>query len=72
MILAQAIDTINFVVSEIVETGVAIHETTGGGQIINGVDNSIVSSLFTLIFAAIVRHFEKKKLKKKSEKQNND
>lgn len=68
--IAQITDTINFVVSEVVETGISIHENTGGGQIINGVDNSIISSLFTIVIAAIVRHFEKRKLKKKLQKND--
>lgn len=70
MILAQITDTINFVVSEVVETGIAIHEHTGGGEVINGIPNSIFSSIITVLIAGIVRHFEKKRLKKKLQKND--
>ena len=61
----NTIDTLNNVINEVVNTGIAIHETTGGGSIIKGVDNSIVGSIISLLVAAIIRHFEKKKLKRK-------
>ena len=70
MILGQITDTVQTVVNEVVNTGIAVHEYTGGGQIINGIDNSIIGSLVSIIVAAIVRHFERKKLKKKL--QQND
>ena len=68
MILAQVTDTINLVVSEIVDTSFAIHENTGGGQIINGIDNAVVGSFLTLIISSVVRYFEKKRLIKKLKK----
>jgi hypothetical protein len=47
---------------------VAVHEVTGGGSFINGVDNSVVGSIVTLLVAAIIRHWEKKKIKKRANK----
>lgn len=64
------IDTLQIVANEIVNTGVAIHEATGGGQFIDGVDNSVIGSVLSLLIAAIVRHFEKRKLKRKYKKEN--
>ena len=46
----------------------AVHEVTGGGSFINGVDNSVVGSIVTLLVAAIIRHWEKKKIKKRANK----
>lgn len=71
MILIQILnDTIGQVVNEVVETSIAIHENTGGGQIINGVDNSVVGSLFTLLITGIVRFIERRRLIKKLKKEN--
>jgi len=66
MLLQVVQDTLTTVVSEVVNTAVAVHEVTGGGAIIKGVDNSIVGSIVTLLVAAIIRHWEKKKIKRKS------
>lgn len=68
MLLQLVQDTLTTVVSEVVNTAVAVHEVTGGGAIINGLDNGIVGSVVTLLVAAIIRHFEKKKIKKKANK----
>jgi hypothetical protein len=68
--LIQIVDTINNVVSEVVNTSIAIHENTGGGQIINGIDNSVVGSFFTLLLTGIVRFIERRRLIKKLKKDN--
>ncbi len=68
--LIQIVDTINNVVSEVVNTSIAIHENTGGGQIINGIDNSVVGSFFTLLLTGIVRFIERRRLIKKLKKEN--
>ena len=68
--LIQIIDTVNSVVSEVVNTSIAIHENTGGGQIINGIDNSVVGSFFTLLLTGIVRFIERRRLIKKLKKEN--
>lgn len=70
MILAQITDTIGSVVNEVVSTSIAIHENTGGGQIINGVDNTVVGSLITLVLTGIVRFIERRRLIKKLKKEN--
>ena len=62
MLLQLVNDTLTTVVSEVVNTAVAVHEVTGGGAFINGVDNSVVGSIVTLLVAAIIRHLEKKKI----------
>jgi len=68
MLLQVVNDTLTTVVSEVVNTAVAVHEVTGGGSFINGVDNSVVGSIVTLLVAAIIRHWEKKKIKKRANK----
>jgi hypothetical protein len=68
MILAQITDTINLIVNEVVNTGFSIHENTGGGQIINGIDNAVVGSFLTLLISSVVRFFERKRLIKKLKK----
>lgn len=70
MILAQITDTIGTVVNEVVSTSIAIHENTGGGQIINGIDNTVVGSLITLVLTGIVRFIERRRLIKKLKKEN--
>lgn len=65
MLLQILNDTIGNVVETLVNTGVAVHEITGGGQIVNGVDNSVVGGVITLIVAAIVRAIEKRRIKRK-------
>ena len=69
MLIQVINDTLQLVVSEVVNTAVAVHEATGGSQIINGVDNGIIGSVISLIIAAAIRHFEKKKIKKRYNKQ---
>lgn len=59
------IDTLNEVVNTIVNTGLQVHSATGGGQFINGVDNNVVGGIAGLIIVAIIRFFEKRKLKRK-------
>lgn len=61
----QTIDTLQTVVNDVVNTGIAIHENTGGGQIINGIDNGVIGSFLSLLLAGIIRFFEKRKLKRK-------
>ena len=68
--LIQIVDTVNSVVNEVVNTSIAIHENTGGGQIINGIDNSVVGSFFTLLITGIVRFIERRRLIKKLKKDN--
>ena len=68
MLIQVINDTLTTVVSEVVNTAVAVHEATGGSQIINGVDNGIIGSVISLIIAAAIRHFEKKKIKKRYNK----
>lgn len=70
MIIAQIQDTIEIVVNEVVNTGLAIHEVTGGGQLINGIDNGLTGSIVSILIAAVVRYFEKRKLKKKYQKND--
>ena len=70
MILQIINDTIGSVVNEVVSTSIAIHENTGGGQIINGVDNTIIGSLITLVLTGIVRFVERRRLIKKFKKDN--
>lgn len=59
------IDTLNEVVNTIVETGLQVHTATGGGQLINGIDNNVVGGIAGLIIVAVIRFFEKRKLKRK-------
>ena len=66
----QTIDTLTHVVNDVINTGIAIHENTGGGQIINGIDNGVVGSFISLLIAGFIRYFEKRKLKKKYKKEN--
>jgi hypothetical protein len=66
MLLQVVQDTLTSVVNEVVNTAVAVHEVTGGGAIIKGIDNGVVGSVITLLVAAIIRHFEKRKIKRKS------
>jgi len=40
-------------------------EINGGGDLINGVPNSLLSSVATFLFGFIVRAIEKKRLRKK-------
>lgn len=68
MILQIVNDTLGQVVNDVVNTAVAVHEATGGGQIIKGLDNGIVGSLLSLIIAGVIRHFEKRKIKRKYKK----
>jgi len=68
MLLQLVNDTLTTVVSEVVNTAVSVHEVTGGGAFINGIDNSVVGSIVTLLVAAIIRHWEKKKIKKRANK----
>jgi uncharacterized membrane protein YeaQ/YmgE (transglycosylase-associated protein family) len=70
MILQVITDTIGSVVNEVVSTSIAIHENTGGGQILNGVDNTIIGSLITLIVTGIIRAIERRRLIKKIRKEN--
>jgi hypothetical protein len=66
MLLQVVQDTLTTAVSEVVNTAVAIHEVTGGGAIIQGVDNGVVGSIVTLLVAGIIRYFEKRKIKRKA------
>lgn len=66
----QTIDTLTQVATEIINTGIAIHENTGGGQFIDGIDNGVVGSFVSLLVASIIRFFEKKRLKKKYKKED--
>jgi len=59
------IDTLNEVVNTIVSTGLDIHTATGGGNFINGVDNNVIGGVAGLIIVAVIRFFEKRKLKRK-------
>ena len=68
--IAQINDTIEIVVNEVVNSGLAIHEATGGGQLINGIDNGLTGSIVSILIAAVVRYFEKRKLKKKYQKND--
>jgi hypothetical protein len=68
MLLQVVQDTLTTAVSEVVNTAVAIHEVTGGGAIIQGVDNGVVGSIVTLLVAGIIRYFEKRKIKRKANK----
>jgi hypothetical protein len=61
----QTIDTLTTIVNEVVSTGIAIHENTGGGQLINGIDNGVIGSFVSLLIAGFIRYFEKRKLKRK-------
>jgi hypothetical protein len=70
MILQVINDTMETVVNEVVNTSIAIHELTGGNQIINGIDNSLTGSIITILIAAVVRFFERKQLKKKLSKND--
>ena len=70
MILAQITDTMQTVINEVVNTGVAIHELTGGSQIINGIDNGLTGSIISLLIAGIIRFFERKHLKRKLTKND--
>ena len=65
MLLQILNDTINQVINDVVNTGIAIHQATGGGEIINGVNNSVTSGLITIVVALVVRFFEKRKIHKK-------
>jgi hypothetical protein len=66
MLLQVVQDTLTTAVSEVVNTAVAIHEVTGGGTIIQGIDNGVVGSIVTLLVAGIIRYFEKRKIKRKA------
>jgi hypothetical protein len=68
MIDTLTIDTMQNVISEVVNTSIAIHENTGGGSIIKGIDNGLIGSVVSLLIAAIIRHFEKRKIKRKYDK----
>lgn len=68
MLLQVVQDTLTTAVSEVVNTAVAIHEVTGGGTIIQGIDNGVVGSIVTLLVAGIIRYFEKRKIKRKANK----
>ena len=49
----------------IVKDGLEIASTIPQHELINGIDNSIIGSIFTLIVSLIVRYFEKRALLKK-------
>lgn len=68
MLLQVVQDTLTTAISEVVNTAVAIHEVTGGGTIIQGVDNGVVGTIVTLLVAGIIRYFEKRKIKRKANK----
>jgi hypothetical protein len=68
MLLQVVQDTLTTAVSEVVNTAVAIHEVTGGGTIIQGIDNGVVGSMLTMLVAGIIRYFEKRKIKRKANK----
>ena len=68
MIDTLTIDTMQNVINEVVSTSIAIHENTGGGSIIKGIDNGLIGSVISLLIAAIIRHFEKRKIKRKYDK----
>ena len=68
MLLQVVQDTLTLVVNDVVNTAVAVHEATGGGAIIQGVDNGVVGSIVTLLVAGIIRYFEKRKIKRKANK----
>jgi hypothetical protein len=68
MIDTLTIDTMQNVINEVVNTSIAIHKNTGGGSIINGIDNGLIGSVVSLLIAAIIRHFEKRKIKRKYDK----
>lgn len=70
MILAQVTDTLQNVINEVVNTSIAIHENTGGGQILPGVDNGFIGSAISILIAGIIRFFEKRKLKRKYQKND--
>jgi len=59
------IDTLSEVVNTIVETGLQVHTATGGGQFINGVDNSVIGGIVATLIASAIRFFEKRKIKRK-------
>lgn len=50
----------------IVKDGLELASYIPQHNLINGIDNSIIGSIFTLIISLIVRHFEKKRLLKKN------
>lgn len=66
MLIQIVQDTLTTAISEVVNTAVAIHEVTGGGSIIQGVDNGVVGSMLTMLVAGIIRYFEKRKIKRKN------
>ena len=70
MILQVVNDTMQVVINEVVNTGLAIHELTGGSQIINGIDNTVTGSVISLILAAVIRFFERRHLKRKLTKND--
>jgi hypothetical protein len=64
------IDTLQNVVNEVVNTSIAIHENTGGGQILPGIDNGFIGSAISILIAGIIRFIEKKRLKRKYQKND--
>lgn len=70
MILQVVNDTMQVVINEVVNTGLAIHELTGGSQIINGIDNGLTGSIVSILIAAVVRFFERRYLKRKLTKND--
>lgn len=58
------IDTL-ITVNEIVNAGVSIGATATGGQIIKGMDNSLLSMILTAVGGFIIRAIEKRRLRKK-------
>ena len=65
MMLQIMNDTLSLAINEVINTSIAIHELTGGGQFIKGVNNSVTGSIVTLLIAGVIRFFEKRKMKKR-------
>lgn len=70
LVLLQVVsDTASQVIEAIVNTGIGVHAATGGGQIINGIDNGVTASILSVIIGAIWRAIEKRRLEKKLKKK---
>lgn len=69
MLLQIASDTAQQVIDTVVNTGLAIHNATGGGQLINGIDNGFTASVLSVLIGAIWRAIEKRKVEKRIRKK---
>lgn len=70
LVLLQVVsDTAQQVIDTIVNTGLGVHTATGGGQLINGVDNGVTASILSVIIGAIWRAIEKRRLEKRLKKK---